>query len=48
MKYTEIELPYGDSTLKASIPTKNITYILVTKDVKGLENEAEAKTNSHP
>jgi nickel-dependent lactate racemase len=46
MKYTEIELPYGDSTLKASIPTKNITYILVTKDVKGLENEAEAITNS--
>ena len=43
---TEISLPYGDSFLKARIPTKNITSILRTKDIKGLENEREAITNS--
>lgn len=46
MKYTEIELPYGDSFLKARIPTKNITFVLNTKHVKGLENEREAITSS--
>ena len=46
MKHTEIELPYGDSTLKASIPTNNISYILATRDVEGLVNEAETITNS--
>jgi len=43
---TEINLPYGDSFLKARIPTKNITSILRTKDIKGLDNEREAITNS--
>lgn len=46
MKYTEIELPYGTSFLKARIPTKNITFVLSTKYIKGLENEWEAITNS--
>lgn len=46
MNHTEIELPYENSVLTASIPTKNITYILNTHDVKGLKNEAEAITKS--
>lgn len=46
MKLTEIELPYGDSLLKAKIPTKNIACILETRDVEGLENEREAITSS--
>ena len=46
MMDTEIMLPYGDSFLKTRIPTKNITSILSTKDIKGLENEREAITNS--
>jgi nickel-dependent lactate racemase len=44
--YTEIELPYGDSFLKAKVPTKNLTTILTTKDIRGLENEREAITAS--
>lgn len=44
--YTEIKLPYGNSFLKAKIPTKNIVCILYTQDVKGIENEREAITNS--
>ena len=43
---TEIILPYGNSFLKAKIPTKNLSFILNTKDIKGLENEREAITNS--
>lgn len=46
MMYTEVELPYGSSFLKARILTNNIVSILTTKDVKGLENEREAITNS--
>lgn len=46
MKHTEIELPYGSSVLKATIPTQNITCILNTHDAKGLKNEAEAITLS--
>jgi nickel-dependent lactate racemase len=46
MTYTEVELPYGDSFLKAKIPTKNLSYVLNTKYIKGLENEREAITNS--
>ncbi len=46
MMDTEIEFPYGHSLLKARIPTKNITCILSTRDVKGLENEREAITSS--
>ncbi len=43
---TEIEFPYGSSLLKARIPTSNISFILNTKNVKGLENERQAITNS--
>jgi len=46
MTYTEIELPYGDSFLKARIPTKNLSYVLNTKYIKSLDNEREAITNS--
>jgi len=46
MMDTEIMLPYGDSFLKTRIPTKNITSILSTKDIKGLGDEKEAITNS--
>ena len=46
MMTTKINLPYGDSFLKARIPTKNITFILGTKDIKGLDNEREAIANS--
>ncbi|MFC1982221.1 nickel-dependent lactate racemase [Chloroflexota bacterium] len=41
----EICLPYGASLLKAKIPKKNISYILSTQDVTGIENEKEAITN---
>jgi len=43
---SEFEFPYGNSSLKASIPTKNITFILNKEDAKGLENEQEAIANS--
>lgn len=46
MMNTEISLPYGDTLLKAMIPTKNIAFILSTKGIKGLENEREAIANS--
>ena len=46
MTYTEIELPYGDSCLKAKIPTKHLSYVLNSKYIKGLDNEREAITNS--
>ena len=42
----EIEFPYGGSSIKARIPTKNIICILSSRYVKGLENEREAITNS--
>ena len=42
----EISLPYGDALLKAKVPTKNITHILKTQDVKGIDNEKEAIINS--
>ena len=46
MTHTEIELPYGDSFLKARIPNKNLAFVLNTKYIKGLGNEGEAITNS--
>ena len=42
MKYTEIEPPYGDSFLKARIPTQNLAFVLNTKFIEELENEREA------
>ena len=41
--YTEIEFLYGNSLLKARIPVKNLTCILNTQNVKGLENERNAR-----
>ncbi|MFC1984173.1 nickel-dependent lactate racemase [Chloroflexota bacterium] len=46
MMDTEIVLPYGDAFLKAKIPTKNVTRILKTQDVKGIDNEREAIINN--
>ncbi|MFC1912271.1 nickel-dependent lactate racemase [Chloroflexota bacterium] len=46
MESTEITLPYGDSFLKASIPLKNLAFILTSKDVKGLADESAAITGS--
>ena len=46
MKYTGIQLPYGNSFLKARVPTKNLAFVLNTKYIKGLENERKAITNS--
>jgi nickel-dependent lactate racemase len=42
MRYTKIELPYGSSVLQTSIPTKNIAYILRSKDIKGVVDEKAA------
>ena len=38
---TKIELPYGDSFLKATVPSKNLISILSMRSIKGLENERE-------
>ena len=43
---TKIELPYGNSILKAGIPTRNLAYVLSRQDVKGLENEREVIVSS--
>ncbi len=43
---TEIELPYGDSSLKARVPTRNLKYMLCTRDVPGLPDEPEAITTA--
>jgi nickel-dependent lactate racemase len=45
MRDTEIELPYGNSFLKARIPAKNLAFILNPQDVQGLTNEREAIIN---
>lgn len=44
MTYREFDLPYGNSFIKAKIPEKNISYILATKEVAGLPDEAGAIT----
>jgi nickel-dependent lactate racemase len=46
MKLTRIDLPYGTSTLKASVPAKNIVAILHSKDTKGIPDEIAAVTQS--
>ena len=46
MMYTEFNFPYGESFLKAKIPTANIAYTLETREVNGIENEYEAIANS--
>ena len=42
----KFELPYGDSTVKVSIPAGNLSFVLAIKDVKGVENESECIINS--
>lgn len=37
----QFELPYGDSLLTASIPATNVSLVLETRDVGGLENETQ-------
>jgi len=46
MDTTEFEFPYGEGFVKAKVPTKNISCILNSKYVKGLENEREAITSA--
>ncbi len=46
MSYTEIELPYGNSKLKVKLPSKNLSFILTSRHMRGLENEASAITQS--
>ena len=46
MMYTKIDLPYGNSILKAGIPTRNLAYVLSRQAVEGLENEREGIVSS--
>ncbi len=43
---TAIGLPYGKSTLRARIPSENLSQVLLAPEEKGLENEREAITAS--
>jgi nickel-dependent lactate racemase len=43
---TDFHLPYGDSFLKARLPTENISFILEKREVKGINNEGKAITDS--
>ena len=40
--FTEFQFPYGNATLSARIPSKNITCVLKRKHAKGLADEAAA------
>jgi nickel-dependent lactate racemase len=42
MKFTQIDLPYGNSFLKANIPARNLAFVLHTREVKGLTDEKAA------
>ena len=46
----KFELPYGDSTVKVSIPAGNLSFVLDMKDIKGVENERGCIVDSlrHP
>ena len=46
MMEEEFSFPYGDSFLKARIPTGNISFILEKRQLNGIENERKAITNS--
>jgi nickel-dependent lactate racemase len=50
MLYTEIDLPYGNAVITAKVPSMNLSYILTSRDMKGLANESDAIINSlrHP
>ena len=43
---TEIELPCGEGSLTARIPTRNIVCVLTRQDARGLADEKEAITQS--
>ncbi len=43
---TEIKFPCGNAYLTASLPTRNIAYVLTSRDIEGLENEEAAITAS--
>ena len=43
---TQFELPYGDSLLTASILATNLSLVLETRDVGGLENETQGILDS--
>ena len=43
---TEIELPCGEGSLTARIPTRNIVCVLTRQDARGLADEREAITQS--
>jgi len=40
------ELPYGDSTVKVTIPAGNLSFVLDIKEVNSVENESECIINS--
>ncbi|MFH1016095.1 MAG: lactate racemase domain-containing protein, partial [Chloroflexota bacterium] len=42
--FTEIALPYGDSRIKAKVPTRNLAYVLSARDEKSLPDERDAIT----
>ena len=44
--YTEFDLPYGNSLLKAKIPAANIAYTLETCENEGIADEYEAIAES--
>ena len=46
MKLTEIELPFGEGTITARIPARNIACALTRQDAPGLADEGAAITQS--
>lgn len=44
--YTDVMLPYGDSFLPLTLPTRNIIHVITGKHVPGLDNEREAIQNA--
>jgi nickel-dependent lactate racemase len=46
MTFKEFDLPYGNSFIKAKVPEKNISFVLATKEVPGIPDEAGAITSA--
>ena len=44
MTYRAFDLPYGKGFIKAEVPEKNLSYVLATKEIAGLPDEAAAIT----
>ncbi len=46
----QFELPYGNSTIEASVPAGKLSFVLEAKDIEGIDDEEEAIRNSlrHP